>query len=238
MSSRILSFFIILLIFSCKKEEKLTFSEIEITTENNALVRIFIPEATGNTTVSEAINSEIESFIASTLTIGNPEPENTPSSLSEQIDAFNTEFNNFIKDFPASTLTWEAQIDGEVMYQSDVVISIAITSYMNTGGAHGNTAISFLNFDTTSGKQIANEALFTDIKAFKNLAKRFFDAEVTDKTVLFEPDAFNLPANIGFSEEGVILLYNPYEIAPYATGIIEFTIPFEKAKDYLTFNSF
>ncbi|PQV49399.1 uncharacterized protein DUF3298 [Jejuia pallidilutea] len=239
MAKRTFLFFLTsLLVFSCKKEDELTFSEIQVTTNNNTIVEVFIPKATGNKATSKAINTEIENFIASLLEIGEPKAKTKPSSLTKQIEAFNSEYTNFIKDFPEVTQLWEAQIDGEVIYQSKDIVSIAITAYLNTGGAHGNTNISFLNFDAATGKRILKEKLITNTKAFTNIAKTYFNEELTDKSILFEPESFTLPENIGISEEGIILLYNTYEIAPYASGIIEFTIPFEKIKNYLIFNSF
>nr|WP_281386135.1 RsiV family protein [Hyunsoonleella aquatilis] len=92
-----------------------------------------------------------------------------------------------------------------------------------------------MNFDATTGKPIQNENLFKNIDGFKALAKSYFNKAVEDRSVLFEPDSFSLPANMGYTEEGIILLYNPYEIAPYAKGIIDFTIPFENAEGYLAF---
>lgn len=233
----LLFFLISLLIFSCKKEEELTFSEVQITTKNNTLVEVFIPKASGNKVVSKAINTEIENFIAATLIIGEREISNKTSSITKQIEAFNEEYTSFIKDFPEASQLWEAQIDGEITFQSPEIISIVITCYLNTGGAHGNTTISFLNFDTATGKRVLKENMFTDIEGFKNIAKTYFDEEVTDKSILFEPENYVLPENIGFSEEGLILLYNTYEIAPYATGIIEFIVPFEKANNYLVFDN-
>ncbi len=44
---------------------------------------------------------------------------------------------------------------------------------------------------------------------------------------------FQLPESLGFSDEGLIILYNPYEIASYSQGIIEFTIPYDTINDYL-----
>lgn len=234
-----LLFLCILLVVSCKKEEvKLSFSEVQITTKNNDLVEVFIPKAEGNQLVSETINTEIENIVATFLSIGEPPDINDKTlSISEKIEAFNQEYKNFVKDFPDITQQWGAQIDGEVIFQSNGIISIAITSYINTGGAHGNTNITFLNFDAQTGNQIPNENLFKNIEAFKPVAKSYFDKAVTDTSVLFEPESFQLPANIAFSDEGLILLYNTYEIAPYATGIIEFTIPFEVVNQYLVFNS-
>ena len=50
----------------------------------------------------------------------------------------------------------------------------------------------------------------------------------------FFGEEFHLPANIGYNDEGVLLFYNVYEIASYAVGITEFTIPFEEVEDYLS----
>ena len=47
---------------------------------------------------------------------------------------------------------------------------------------------------------------------------------------------FQLPETIGYSDEGIIILYNPYEIASYAQGIVEFTIPFEDVSSFLNVN--
>ncbi len=45
------------------------------------------------------------------------------------------------------------------MYQSSEVISVALTSYINTGGAHGVLTITFLNFDAETGFQISSACI-------------------------------------------------------------------------------
>ena len=47
---------------------------------------------------------------------------------------------------------------------------------------------------------------------------------------------FELPESLGYSDEGLIILYNPYEIASYAQGIIEFSIPYEDVNSFLNVN--
>ncbi|MEN3323938.1 DUF3298 and DUF4163 domain-containing protein [Mariniflexile soesokkakense] len=222
-------------IFSCNEDLKTTFSDTKITTLNNKLVEVNIPKAIGNNLVANQINAEISKLIMTVLQIG--EQDSIASkTVEESISLFNDEYNAFNIDFPNVLHTWEAQIDGEVMSQSPEIISIAITSYVNTGGAHGNTNISFLNFDAGTGKRIQNSDLIKNKDAFRTIAESYFKDAIKEDDVLFEPDTFQLPANIGFNEEGVILLYNTYEIAPYSTGIIDFTIPIEKVSDYLAFN--
>lgn len=227
---------IFLLVLSCNKEVKTSFSEINITTENNTIVEVNIPEANGKKTIAEQINSEITKTIAAALHIG--DPDSVPSiSIEESIKRFNKEYQDFKRDFPETELPWEAQIDGEVVYQSPEIICVAITTYTNTGGAHGLSNISFLNFNATTGNRISNEKLITNPEAFKEMVKLYFDKAIAEKEhAVFDTETFQLPANIGYTEDGLVLLYNTYEIAPYSTGIIEFKIPYEEAEPFLAFN--
>lgn len=51
---------------------------------------------------------------------------------------------------------------------------------------------------------------------------------------MFPGNRFDLPDNIGYSTKGLILHYNPYEVASYAEGPVVVTIPYSKAKKYLS----
>ena len=123
------------------------------------------------------------------------------------------------------------------MHQSSEIISIAITSYVNTGGAHGALNIRLLNFNAETGNPIENEVLFKNMDAFKSVVATYFERATKNKDTFLNHDGFEWPANMGYSDEGFVLLYNAYEIAPYSTGIIQFTIPYEEAGSYLVFNS-
>jgi hypothetical protein len=224
-----------LLFYSCNQELKTTFSEVEITTETNTLVTVNIPKAFGNPTISNNINFEINKQVINALQVGEPNSA-TLSSVEESIHAFNNEYQTFSKEYPEVSMPWEAQIDGGLLFQSDEIISVSITSYLNTGGAHGNTVIVFLNFDAQTGKRIKNADLITGEAGFKKLAASYFERNITADSVLFKSDGFQLPENMGYVDEGIHLLYNTYEMAPYTTGIIEFTIPFKEAGSFLAFN--
>lgn len=220
---------------ACVKEQKLVFQESNITTKDNTIVEINIPLASGDLLIASKINSVIESHIISSLRFSDSlEIENI--SINESINSFNEEFKNFKSDFPDSVQQWESQIDGEIMYRSSKIISFALTSYTNTGGAHGILVISFLNFDTQTGEIISNDALFSNMDIFNEIAEPFFKKEIEKIEVVFKNDTFMLPKNIGFNEEGLIMLYNTFEIAPYSAGIIEFTVPFETLTEVLKFN--
>ncbi|WP_250433420.1 DUF3298 and DUF4163 domain-containing protein [Hanstruepera flava] len=231
----ILLAFIAVNFISCIDDTKVEFSEINITTPENKIVEINIPKATGVQTVAQNINTTIESAVIEYLKVG--DLDNTPkSSVENAIDAFNNEYENFKTEFPESAIEWDAQIDGEVMYHSEVIISIALTAYQNTGGAHGILNISFLNFDVETGDLINNENLFSDFSAFKKIANSYFNKEIAgNEDQYFEPEKFSMPANIGFDDDGVFLLYNAYEIAPYSTGLTEIHIPFDEVSMLLNY---
>jgi hypothetical protein len=225
-----------LILFSCKEEQKITFDEVNISSDNNSIVDVNIPEAIGNSTIADRINSEIEQTIISELHIGNRD-DITSKTIKESILNFNNEYQSFVKNFPESESIWEAQIDGEVMYQSSEVISIALTTFINTGGATGILNITFLNFDSESGKRLENNQLINNLKAFKTLAVPYFNDAIADQDVPLDALQFKLPANIGYSEDGLVLLYNIQDISPYLNDILEFAIPFEDVQELLVYNS-
>ena len=226
-------------LISCKENIPLHFTERNIEFSDDAVIEINIPNADGTNSVAESINSIIENFIVNTISFGEDSLINI--SLNDAAKKFDSMYVTFKDDFEESFLVWEAFIDGEVTYQSPEITCIAINSYLNTGGAHGNMNISFLNFNSQTGQLMQNDDIIKN-NDFIKLAEKYFTLELQEESNedgfddYFFGDDFHLPENIGFSDEGVILLYNVYEIAPYSEGIIEFTIPFEEALPYLKIN--
>ena len=221
---------------ACVSEDKIVFQETEITTEDNSIVNINIPKAIGDPQIADNINALISSSISKSLNFENPD-HISDKTVEEEISIFNTEFKAFKNDFPDSAQVCEAQIDGDVMYQSPEIISLALTSYMNTGGAHGILTIDILNFDAQTGKQLSNADLFNNFDEVTKIAKPYYDTFLKENDITpFEPDKFNLPENIGFEKEGVLFFYNVYEVTSYASGTIDFTIPYTEISPYLNYN--
>ena len=223
------------LFFSCVDStiSPINFSETNVLYEDNAVIELNIPRADGKTEQSIAINKVIENHIANMLVFLD-EPSDT-LQLEYAIKSFDSEYKSFKEGFGESAMVWDASFDGEVTYQSDVLISIAINSYLNSGGAHGNANVTFFNFDA-SGKALTFDEIFTNKESLTSLVKTYFDEETEGSTInYFFEESFHLPANIGFNDEGVIFFYNVYEIASYADGITEFTVPYSEIEPYLKF---
>lgn len=219
------------LFFSCAETTIIKFSETNSLYEDNAVVEINIPKAEGNTETSKKINSVIENHIANML-VFLEEPSDT-LQLSNAIKSFDLEYKSFKEGFGEGNMVWDASFDGEVTYQSPEIISVAIYSYLNSGGAHGNSNVTFFNFNS-AGDLLGFDDLFQNKKDLTALVKTHFEKEIDGSEInYFSDEEFHLPANIGFNDEGVIFFYNVYEIASYADGITEFTVPFLEIDNYL-----
>ena len=60
------------------------------------------------------------------------------TSIESAIQAFDSEYKKFKTDFPDSDQVWEISVETEILYASKEVLTIALNTYIDTGGAHGN----------------------------------------------------------------------------------------------------
>lgn len=224
----------------CKTDQKLTFSYYEIIPDDCngcAKVTLNLPKATPESEVSNHINDAIDGLIIDFLNFS--ETDN-PANLNEAIALFEKSYAEMQAEY-ASSLDWEFTADGEITYENPNLICTEISSYIFTGGAHGYGAVSFLLFDPDTGNLLDSEAVFSDLEGFKKLAEQKFreqhniapDADINSTGFMFEKNIFTLPENIGFDDDQVILIYNQYEIASYASGQILVEIPLNEVTPFM-----
>lgn len=234
---RLLPFFVFLfLLSSCDSEFKpVVFETTEINNTYEADISVIYDKAIGKNELSKTINFKIEEAIITTLSDATKK-----TNLESILKDFNSEFINFKKDFPdASEPVWELHIETEKIYRSDEVITLAVSTYEFKGGAHGNDKIKFLNLNAKTGEVLNQKDIIENLKDFKVIAKSHFvksldrDSEQIKMEDFFFGKPFQLPENIGFSEDGLVLLYNVYEVASYNQGFTEFVIPFNEVESLL-----
>jgi len=222
--------------FSCNSEIKpISFKTTVIDIPSEADISISIDEATGNSELSKTINFQIEEAIISTLSEATKK-----TNLNSVLVDFNKDYVDYKTDFPESSdPRWELFIETEKIYQSEAIITIAISTYEFQGGAHGNDKIVLLNLDAKIGKVLNHNDIININDKFNSIAEKHFknSLEQSDSQSnmqdYFFGKSFQLPENMGFSEDGLILLYNTYEVASYAQGYTEFVIPFEEIDELL-----
>lgn len=232
---------LLLVSISCKNETLLTFETLLIedkTCKNCPAVTIDIPKALEKTTISKNINTALQEEIIILL---NFDEATNVTSIKTAIVSFNEGYNKLKDKFPEESTKWEAVINGEVLYENKDILTIALDSYIFTGGAHGYSAKKYLNFSKKNGAEIENWELFNTKFNFEKFAEIKFriqenipqDQPINYTGFMFEEDAFYLPENIGFTPNGIQLLYNQYEVSSFAEGPIEVTIPYSEVKKYL-----
>lgn len=225
--------FSLFVLVSCKEEAKpLTFSTSSIDKKFEADIGVAYDIAKANSEVAKTINKNIASTILKSI----PNSKNN-TSIKEALIAFDEEYKTFKSEFSESEQTWSLAVETELLYKTETIITMGLSVYSDTGGAHGSDTIQFLNFNPKTGDLYSNEDLFSDIEGFKKIAEIYFldhmKNEGSDISEFFFGKDFQLPENIGFNEEGIILLYNVYEIASYNQGYTEFVIPIERAESFL-----
>ncbi|MBT8245991.1 MAG: DUF4163 domain-containing protein [Winogradskyella sp.] len=230
---------IIILIFisSCEEETKpLEFEIVSIENTYEADIEVTFDKAKVNSEIAKNINSHIDSAILKNVPFSR---EEEATSIEEALKDFDEQYKSFKNNFGESAQTWSLAIETEILYKTENIVTMGLSVYSDTGGAHGNDSIQFLNFNPENGALLTQNDIISDMKGFKKLAESFFldhmKNEGLDIKEFFFGKPFQLPENIGFNEEGIILLYNNYEIASYAQGYTEFVISIEKAKEFLSF---
>lgn len=200
-------------------------------------VEIEYPFAEGNSEAAKIINNTISSYIVNSLNF--EEGSVADVDVSAAASKFDEEYTLFKRDFPESAAAWEASVEGEVLYTSPLITTISISSYLYTGGAHGNDYIKLFNFNNANGALLTPEEVLNLNSDFMNLAQSYFESEVMKKDEnikdYFFGENFKLPENMGLNERGMIMLYNKYEVASYAQGYTEFLIPFKDLEPYLKY---
>ena len=250
----------LMLIASCKKDTETT-TETTITEKAPALsfdtkqynqkttlpckaehcthVDISVPIAKGVPVVADSINKTIFNTVRGIVYFG--EKPTNATSYEELMDSFIKSYDELSKKFPDEAIGWEGKINATVDYTSDNIIDVKVNNYMFTGGAHGYEGNRSLLLDAKTGKSLSYSDIFKDQKAFTAYAEKKFRQQfkipegqpINSTGMMFAKEVFELPQNIFFKQNGLLLYYNSYEIASYADGAKELILPYSEIEQYL-----
>lgn len=241
MNHKFFLFLFLVVLIGCNNKKEISFEALHISTEkeiNKPLVIVNVPKAIKDTKVAAAINQVIKDKIIALLIF---DDDIAVDNIDDAISSLNEEFLSVKEKIPGDATRWEVTINGEVVYETDKIITIDLETYEFTGGAHGYESSILLNFDVVKGELIPNEELFASKEAFYNLAETKFrtqekipaEGPINDTGFMFEEEVFMLPINIGYTKDGLRLLYNTYEVGSYADGQIEVLLPYAEVNQML-----
>lgn len=126
----------------------------------------------------------------------------------------------------------EIKLKPIVKFKSASKVSILSVTSLNEGGAaHGN--IYTKSYNTINGKEVSLKSVFKSEKAYLN-AKKYAKAKVLDNKKKYPlADKKTTIAGHSFyftSTGGIKVVFDPYEVAPYADGLVTVSIPKSQLK--------
>lgn len=202
-------------------------------------VRIEFPEFTDST--KSALNKQIEQKIKAIVT-GYFREDFIAGTLEHIAQEFIYDYEAFMVDFPTYEFGWYIIANAEITYESPGIVSLIIYSETFTGGAHPNSNTSYFVFDAKTNKELEINEIISDTTKFKLVVEKEFRKEkglsddqlLADAGFMLDDGNFQLPQNIGFTADSVIVHFNPYEIAPYSAGPTTLKISREALDDILS----
>ncbi|MGI6745558.1 MAG: hypothetical protein BWY46_01619 [Firmicutes bacterium ADurb.Bin300] len=135
-------------------------------------------------------------------------------------------------DFPFRTFS--AVLNYTITYNSDKLLSLYGDRYEYTGGAHGSTKRISDTWNLTKGRLLPLSSFFPLRPNYQeyiiNQIIEQANADMQENPYIYFDNYQELikenfnPQNYYLTGEGIVIYFQQYEIAPYATGIPEFTV--------------
>ncbi|MCB9283802.1 MAG: DUF3298 and DUF4163 domain-containing protein [Lewinellaceae bacterium] len=242
--------------FSCREQAEsppLTFTSTALerqggpdcSTEEGRCVRLEMgyPLAAGpQDRLVATINDTLQQTLIETLLMLNPDADST-DDLQLLADRFVESYTQFIQDAPAYELGWWIETSYEIHRNTSKLVSIELMVSAYTGGAHPLGFSETFNLAVPGGEPVKLDDLILDREGFMSLVEKEFKASrgfpetaSLQEEGFFYDGPFALPPNFVFTAEGLYLIYNVYDVAPYALGPTEILIPYARLEGLLELN--
>lgn len=137
------------------------------------------------------------------------------------------------------TSTWEDRLSGAFAGQYKGWFNYVLTYYSYRGGAHGIQTVSPIVFDAGTGAVVSEKDLFapgyeTPVAALlREAVKKSMEAEDDELLGLVDMELVAPNNNFSVSGSGIEWTFQPYEVGPYALGIVSATLDWKQLKPYL-----
>jgi hypothetical protein len=207
--------------------------------ENNPCARVFL-QSIDLKNEGEAIQMIEQKVQERFINIYGNEGDSLLESIDEVIDLFLLEYESILTEMPDYKAPWSLERSVEVNFNDHGIFGVSFVDFSYTGGAHGNSLLLFSNFDVNTGDEISLNSLCTVNDSFNESMENIFrNSQNISKTTSLEDagfwfnEGFYVPDNYFFSSKGIHFFYNPYEVAPYASGAIELYVNWKEIAPFL-----
>ncbi|HPE16708.1 MAG TPA: DUF3298 domain-containing protein [Oscillospiraceae bacterium] len=135
---------------------------------------------------------------------------------------------------------YEDEIHITCRYRDDGVICFTREYYNYFGGAHANELRVGDTFSLDTGARLTASHIFTvSEEVYRPMLLGYMESQVREMgewlydTNMDTIDASFDPDNFYLREDGLVFFFQPSDVAPYAAGIVEFSVTFDKLASYL-----
>lgn len=143
----------------------------------------------------------------------------------------------------SSALPYRLSVEYEITVCSATAVSVVFTETKHTGEAHDSIAQRTYNFSVVSNAAFKLPGIFSS--GLSGSQETIYEAILTE--IRSNPSAyyadyenlvyfFDLEDRWYFSEKGLVIYFNPFELASYSAGILQFTIPYSELTGQLKIN--
>ncbi|MGL5713655.1 MAG: DUF3298 and DUF4163 domain-containing protein, partial [Paraclostridium sp.] len=120
-------------------------------------------------------------------------------------------------------------VNFEVKKNSDNMLSIVVTYYQDSGGAHGFYENESYNFYTEDGNNLTLDELFIKDKNYKmvidnNIIQQVKNMSKEEDYKIYDFRGIKDNQKFYIQDDNIVIYFDLYEIAPYVAGIPEFFI--------------
>ena len=123
-----------------------------------------------------------------------------------------------------------------VHYQTDDLLSLSVFYYCYTGGAHGCTVQEAYNLNLVNGERITLPDILKGKKDYLKIINQEIKRQIQLNLEAYFDDAvfhsISQEQPFYLIEDGIVIYFGLYEIAPYSSGIRYFKIPFSLFETY------
>ncbi|KRF63677.1 hypothetical protein ASG99_22190 [Bacillus sp. Soil768D1] len=149
------------------------------------------------------------------------------SYLQAKKDREKDKNEEWCKDSPYSC-QYSYSISYKVKFNQDGKLSILIDDYYYSGGAHGMGYTTSYNFKESSGKQVKISEILTSKVKYTKVQKYAYDY-MRKRDSFYVKKQSDVPVNkdsqFYYTNGGIYLVFQEYEVAPYAAGHPAVKIP-------------
>lgn len=148
------------------------------------------------------------------------------AATERMLNYFKESRNQYQDYMPERPQKWDQHSEMKLHGNQRGYLTVQYTGYGYTGGAHGYAYENYRTADIIQQKNIELDDI-VNVKAvpWNQLLLAHLGSR---KGELFEPATLTYTQNFFFDQDSLTFVYGQYEIAPYASGIIQIALPLSR----------